>query len=248
MSLSARTAEVRLWQRLNSNGSTLLMRIKSCRLRPAAVAIVWSLGCSLVAAQTSLASPQFAQFLESKFNRDAVQTAVRNQVSKWPGACTVISFDSKFEVAVLQPSQFSADGRSLTAGASIESFAATACGVTRRHNVLNVVKDGAVYRLPRLVGTSIADYQLQSDSALHVIIAAKRLASEGCTSFFANDTQFLAFEAEAIPNARAGRNARAWREDWTIWACGKEVVVPMLFIPDATGTTISVDHSKIRLK
>jgi len=185
--------------------------------------------------------------LQSKFNRDAVRAAATNQISKWPGSCSEISFDSKFDVVVLQPAQFSADARSLTAGAWIESFTVTACGVTRRHNIFNVVKGSPVLRLPKLVGTSRADHQLQTDAAPHLFAGAARFVPQGCKSFYASDTQFLGEEGAVISNAKPGP-ACAWREEWTLWACGKEIVVPIKFIPDATGTGIIADGSKVRVK
>jgi hypothetical protein len=202
---------------------------------------------SAVGAQPASISPQLTQFLQSKFNREAVQQAVKNQVASWPGACTALTFDSKFDVSVLQPVQFSTDGRSLVSGMWREAFDATACGVTRRHNILSVVANNGVHRIPMLVGSSRADVMLQRDAAPYLFAGAAKLASADCKSNYVTDTRFIGFDGPAVPNAKAGPNARPWREEWTLWSCEKKIVVPIKFSPDSTGTKIIVDQAGVRL-
>jgi hypothetical protein len=49
------------------------------------------------------------------------------------------------------------------------------------------------------------------------------------------------WESEALPEAK-GTVRRPWTEEWTVRLCGVSGVVPMPFVPDATGTTI---HSEV---
>src|SRR5258707_15857463 len=62
-------------------------------------------------------SPEFARFLQSQFNRDAINQVIRGQVGRLPGACTDVAIDTKFNVNVFAPATFSPDGLKLTAGA-----------------------------------------------------------------------------------------------------------------------------------
>jgi len=193
-------------------------------------------------------SPQFLQFVQGKPNRDAVEQAVRGQIAGWPGGCSQVAVSPKFDLIVLQRPEVAADGRSLLAGVWKEAVEATACGVTRVHNILNVVEKGEIHRLPMLVGTSHADIMLQRDAAPLFFMGASRLVAQDCKRNYVTDTRFVALQGPEIPKAKAGPKSRAWREEWTLWSCGKEIVVPIRFTPDATGTAISVLHVEVRQK
>jgi len=128
------------------------------------IALVNCFAFDSVLAQTQVLPPQFMEFIRSKPDRDDTQKATRNQIASWNIGCTDIAFDPKFEAAVQQPIQLSSDGRVIS-GAWTESFFVTACGVKRRHHVFVVLKDKEIYHLSKLVGTSMANYQLQQDPA-----------------------------------------------------------------------------------
>jgi len=200
------------------------------------------------AAQAQGLSAQLRDFVQSKSNREAIQQVISQQIASWPAACRQVSFGSKFDVVMLRPAQFSADGRSPLAGAWKETLEATACGVTRVHNVLSLADRGDIQRLPMLVGTSRADIMLQKDAAPLFFIGASRLVAKECRQNYVTDTQFVTFEGAEIPTAKAGPKSRAWSEEWTLWSCGRLIVVPIRFIPDATGTAISVSHGGVREK
>jgi hypothetical protein len=109
-------------------------------------------------------SPAFSQYLQSKSNRDVINQVVRAQVARFPGSCTDIAIDSKFNVILLAPVDF--DGRAFTKGAWKEFVEVTSCGRRRTHNVLTAVRpDGALQRSPMLPGSTRADIKLQGDAA-----------------------------------------------------------------------------------
>ena len=44
----------------------------------------------------------------------------------------------------------------------------------------------------------------------------------------------------ALPDGEPGDDKSPWVEKWTVRACGKKLIVTMHFVPDATGTTVTV--------
>lgn len=60
-------------------------------------------------------SPAFAQYLQSKSNRDVINQVIKAQIGRLPGACTDITIDPQFKVVVFAPVEF--DGRKFAGGA-----------------------------------------------------------------------------------------------------------------------------------
>jgi hypothetical protein len=54
------------------------------------------------------------------------------------------------------------------------------------------------------------------------------------------DTEFVSQESTAVQ----GGKGLPWRELWTLVTCVQKMQVPMLFVPDATGTSISAGPNK----
>jgi hypothetical protein len=190
-------------------------------------------------------SPAFAAYLQSKSNRDVIDQVVRAQVGRYPGTCTEIAIESKFNVAVVAPVQF--DGQRFTAGAWKETVQATSCGKMRTHNVFTAVRpDGALLRSPMLPGTTRADVVLQGDAARMVSLNVAAHAGKECpaSQYFIEDTKFVSQDPTPVPNAKAGPNARAWNEEWAVSACGKPMIMSVRFTPDATGTGFAVQSKK----
>ncbi len=92
-----------------------------------------------------------------------------------------------------------------------------------------------------LPGTSIASLLLQKDAVFYAMQAMVNLAPKDCKEAPVINTQFKGWESEALPEAK-GAVRRPWMEEWTVRLCGVTGIVPMHFIPDATGTTI---HSEV---
>jgi hypothetical protein len=203
-----------------------------------------------VAAQTpqqleaSGISPQFAQYLQSKSNRDVIAQVIRMQAGRYPGGCTNIAIDPKFNVLVIARVQ--SEAQRFTAGAWKETVRATACGKSRVHNVHTFVRpDGNLQRSPMLPGSTLADIRLQVDAA-RMVYATVGTHARDCppTRYFIEDTRFLRRDTTPIPNAKAGPNARAWDEEWTASACGRPLQLIVRFTPDATGTGFAVRLKK----
>jgi hypothetical protein len=191
-------------------------------------------------AQQSGITSQAAQFLQSKFNRDAISESIRNYSNALPSRCKELAIGTKVNVLVFTPLQFSPDGRRLTAGTWKEQVTVRACGVERLYNVLtNLRSDGGLQRTNLLLGTTQSDPVLQRDAVAHAMRVASLKAPAGCKSFDVMDTAFLGREEASQASGAKGRDMRPWRENWTTETCDVQTVVLMTFTPDATGTTIA---------
>jgi hypothetical protein len=191
-------------------------------------------------AQQSAIASQAAQFLQSKFNRDAISESIRNYSKALPSRCKELEIGTKVNVLVFTPLQFSPDGRRLIAGAWKEQVTVRACGIERLYNVLtNLRSDGGLQRTNLLLGTTRSDPVLQRDAVVYAMGSATLKAPAGCKSFDVLDTAFLGHDAASQASGAKGRDMRPWRENWTTQACDVETVVLMTFTPDATGTTIA---------
>lgn len=111
------------------------------------------------------------------------------------------------------------------------------CGITRILNVFVIVQGPRqVATVPFLLpGTTHADPGLQKDAVQYAGAAAAVLVgkNEECKIKYFADTEFLEQEAP-VPGAKVS----PWRERWTMIQCSKKLIIPMRFIPDATGTQI----------
>jgi hypothetical protein len=81
-------------------------------------------------AQQPDSKSQVAQFLQSKFNRDAINNSILSYGKALPGRCTDLEIGTKFTVFFITPIQFAPDGRRLVAGVWQERVPVRACGRT----------------------------------------------------------------------------------------------------------------------
>jgi hypothetical protein len=102
--------------------------------------------------------------------------------------------------------------------------------------------DGALIRRLMLPGSTRCDPALQRDAAMTVYTNVRTAVEKSCEAknFLIKDTEFVAFDPAAILNAKAGPNAHAWSETWSIVACGREITAHLTLTPDANGTSIKV--------
>ena len=127
----------------------------------------------------------------------------------------------------------------ISSGAWKQMVDAEGCGVRRVLNVLVSAQDAKGLSItPLLPGSTHADMVLQRDA---VKFAAQALATvpggreANCKVGYVADTEFIAQEDTVEP----GGKGPAWREMWTLASCTQKMLVPMRFIPDATGTSIA---------
>jgi len=94
-----------------------------------------------------------------------------------------------------------------------------------------------------LPGTSIADPILQRDAVPYAMTGMAAIAPKDCKESPAINTKFKSWDSGELPDAK-GPGRRPWKEEWTVRLCGVSGVVPIHFVPDATGTTIRSEALK----
>ncbi|HYE48870.1 MAG TPA: hypothetical protein VEB20_04720 [Azospirillaceae bacterium] len=121
-----------------------------------------------------------------------------------------------------------------TAGGWKETVAVSGCGVERLLPVGTFADSGRIKSGPMIPGSTIADIRLQRDTITHVYLAALA-ARPDCDDKIMSDTRFEGFAEGPVPK---GAQIKPWAETWTVRACGEDIKVPVMFVPDATGTQI----------
>lgn len=136
---------------------------------------------------------------------------------------------------VLKPMAFDASGGPV-AGILKYPVKEDGCGVTRILNVYVVVQGPRqVSAIPFLPGSTRADPVLQKNAVQYAVSWAvtKVGKNDECKVKYFADTEFVEQEKPA-----PGAKSAPWRERWTMIQCDKKLIVPLRFIPDATGTQI----------
>jgi hypothetical protein len=131
----------------------------------------------------------------------------------------------------------------VAAGAWHQVIDEQGCGATRVLNVLVVAHAADKFDvIPLLPGATHADPQLQKDAvryAVQAVAAVPGGREANCSIGYVGDTEFVAQESATLPGAKGP----SWRETWTLVSCTHRALVPMHFIPDPTGTTITAGPS-----
>lgn len=135
---------------------------------------------------------------------------------------------------VVHPLQLDARGR-IVSGAWTEQLQGIACGERRHYNALVIFKEGTPSLYPMLPGDSYASPLLQHD-AIFQVAAALGAVSGTCLPEVI-DT--------ALPEGAPANVGVAWNEKWTVRNCTGLYLVPVHFVPDATGTGIHVTLNEI---
>jgi hypothetical protein len=103
--------------------------------------------------------------------------------------------------------------------------------------------DGKLATTLLLPGTTIASLTLQRDAIFYAKLGMAVIAPRDCKEAPVINTQFKGWDSGELPDAK-GAVRRPWTEEWTVRLCGVTGVVPMHFVPDATGTTIQSEVLK----
>lgn len=141
------------------------------------------------------------------------------------------------DLAIIQTPTFDGSGAP-TSGAWRIIGHMEGCGASRVFNILQGVGQGGKFVTAGLLpGTTLADPTLQKDAIFYAMMGMSAIAPKGCKDVKITDTKFLQYGPE-VPAAMPGRLNKMWDEEWTVRSCGVTGVVPMSFVPDATGTTI----------
>jgi hypothetical protein len=178
------------------------------------------------------ATPEFMRWLAGKGHerKPDIERNLKEQIEKRPVECKDISFGSAWTFAMFRPITVNAAG-DVESGVWREGYEVVACGIKRQLNIIYIAENGTLKSVAGMPGSSIADPILQRDAGM----AFYARGGKDCKQAFALDTKFMGYTDAAL-DAKPGQPQRSWREDWTLWACGKEIVVPFTFTPNARGT------------
>jgi hypothetical protein len=126
------------------------------------------------------------------------------------------------------------------------------CSQSGIFNVMTFVgKTGQIRTIGLLPGTTRANPILQRDAAQAALVGAFLRAPAGCKPSQSQriiDTAFIEFSGAPAADVPSGRDPRPWKENWTVLVCNAQIIVPLHFTPDATGTTFTWSGAEVRLK
>jgi hypothetical protein len=192
--------------------------------------------------QTAPMSPELRTFVMRAEEQKAVIGAMQEQWRTLVPECATPQLKN-MNVRVVQAPVFDVAGNP-TRGVWMMVGQFEGCGQIRVMNLrYGFGPEGKLVRSPMLPGTTHADPLLQNDALFHARVAMIGLAPKDCKEITVIDTKFLRYGDES-PKARPGFETHVWYEEWRVRECGVVGTVPINFIPDATGTTISAEMAK----
>lgn len=178
-------------------------------------------------------SSQFSKVIQAKQHRDAVLGAAKQSTAWIKRNCQNASFVPLSTIKTWKPLEFDSTDAPI-AGVWGETIEARGCGAPIKLNVMTVVREPNVLVSGVLApGDTQADPTLQKDASRYVFIAALAKAP-GCQQAHIEDTKVV--RKEAPDDARL--TGPVLVENWTVIACGRNVIVEVKFLPTANGTTI----------
>jgi hypothetical protein len=180
----------------------------------------------------------FKKLIEDPHEQQHVITAAGRSTVFLQNPCADARFAIEKKFVPYQPASFDASG-ALVSGSWKQSVDEQGCGASRVLNVMVVSQGlGKLAVVPLLPGGTRADPILQQDAVKYAVRALATVPGgrePNCKVGYVADTEFLQEEGQAPP----GANARAWKELWTLESCTQKMLIPMRFVPDSTGTSIS---------
>jgi hypothetical protein len=194
------------------------------------------------------ASPELVNYANRPAHIRAVLDVIRAQAAEIP-MCHPATAKSSVLTAP-GPVLFGDNGQP-SGGRWTETWTVNGCSQSGVFNVMTFVdKTGQVRTVGLLPGTTRADPLLQKDASEQAYPAAMGRAPAECKPQLWRiiDTAFIEFSGAPAVDVPPGRDPRPWRENWTLLACNVRIIVPMHFIPDATGTKIIWIGAEIRVK
>jgi hypothetical protein len=180
----------------------------------------------------------FAKLLSDATEKQRVINAAARSTVVVQNPCPTMQFRVGNKFVPVKPVSFDAAGV-IIGGAWKEFVQSEGCGRTRLLSVLvSVGAPNELSTMPLLPGNTHADPLLQKDAVKEAVMAVAATPGgrePNCKIGYVANTEYLTQENEVLPGAKGP----GWRELWTLASCTQKMLVPMHFIPDSTGTTIS---------
>ncbi len=202
-----------------------------------ALIAVWG---TLLAARAVFADDRavLARLLSDPKEQQVVINAASRSTVLLQNPCPSAQLSIEKRYLPYKPATLDDTGRILS-GTWKQTVIAEGCGSRRLLNVMVTVQSAdTVAAMPLLPGQTHADPLLQQDAVRYAVqsLGTVRGGREAnCQVGYVADTEFVEQESTVLPGAKGS----SWRELWTLASCTQKMLVPIHFIPDATGTTIS---------
>jgi hypothetical protein len=212
-----------------------------------AAALFVALAFAAKASAQEVDAEKFKAFLASPVNNNLVNQAVATLPPEIFARCATLRAPGG-KTSVVKPITFSADGIPLS-GEWMSRLPVAGCGNDTVINLLFSASsaDGKIRTLVLAPGTTIASPPLQQD-ALSRANAGFESRARDCPTSILTNTRFEGFGIKDPPVPDPGPNAgrmRPWWETWTVKGCGKTIDVPLNFVPEATGATVSASLKNV---
>jgi len=193
-----------------------------------------TLGVSAAHAQTSTAIDAMRQY---PAYRNAVESVMQQYESSLRSKCPSIQADWSQATAHVALEPTLDDQGRIVKAVWVDTVPGTACGQKRRYNAITVFNNGEPTVLPLFPGESESNPVLQRETIPYVRIA-----------LFMQDVLSKDCEIDVLETQLPGGHPAAkqpWSEQWRVDACGKQYWAKVRYVPDANGTTITVDPKDI---
>ena len=182
--------------------------------------------------------PSLTSLVTQSSWQDPVLAAARAQAKQLPETCASAAFKPTGQITIYAPPRFDPQGK-LLEGIWSEKVTESGCNATHTLNVLTVLQSGAApTRIPIMPGSTHADPATQKSALQYAQAVAVRASPPGCNRQSFIDTRFDGYTGLPNPAITDGRESRAWREVWTLFACGSTYEIGLTFTPNAQGTQL----------
>jgi hypothetical protein len=225
---------MRLFERLDQ-----FAEVKVDQNLKAALAVL-ALGVNWIFLSVARADDQaeIAKLMADATEQQHVMSAAKKSTVALQNPCPTAQYSIEKKFSPHQPVSLDSAGKIVT-GEWKQVVDEQGCGIHRLLNVLVWAQESkGLSVMPLLPSTTHADFALQKDAVRFAVQALATVPGgreANCQIGYVADTEFIEQENTTLPGAKGS----SWRELWTLASCTQKMLVPMHFIPDATGTSIS---------
>jgi hypothetical protein len=220
------------------------MRSRDFRIERKALFGLFGLSAVVALSSSAIGADQSAliKMLSDPTEQQQVLSAARRSIPLVQNPCPSAVFSIERRFVIYKQPTFDNSG-TLGDGSWKQIVDEQGCG---EHHTLNVWVSAQgptnVSMVPLLPGSTHADPLLQKDAVQFAAQAAATVPGgrePNCKIGYVADTEFIEQESVTLEGAKGP----SWRELWTLVSCTQKMLVPIHFIPDSTGTTISAGPS-----
>jgi hypothetical protein len=198
----------------------------------------WCCGFAFLAIAAAEEQPPLVKLLRDPTEQQHVLSVAARSAVMLRNPCPTAQFTLEDKISFYKQPVFDSTGN-VVEGAWKQVVNEQGCGATRVLNVFVYAQGPSnISVVPLLPGSTRADPILQKDAVQFVVQAAATVPGghdPNCQNEYIADTEFVEQDNVTLEGAKGA----AWRESWTFVSCARAMQIPVHFIPDASGTSIS---------